>query len=225
MTKHIVAVFAHPDDEAFGPCGTLLLETSAGSKLHLILLTAGEAGKNPTNAADLATQRLSEWQRSAELLGASSQHFLGYRDGQLANRDLPEICDQISQVIEQQTYDASEVEIISLEFGGITGHIDHIVAARAAACSFYKLKQTDQRFRKLRLFCLPIKLLPSEDSAWIFADKGYSPSQIDEIVDARHLKTDIDVVMDAHASQSEDAAYVRRLYADDFGLNWFIVHD
>ena len=36
MKKIIFGIFAHPDDEAFGPSGTLLLETRSGTELHLI---------------------------------------------------------------------------------------------------------------------------------------------------------------------------------------------
>ena len=224
MTKHIVAVFAHPDDEAFGPSGTLLMETAAGTSLHLILLTDGAAGKN-TEADDLAERRLEEWRKSGQLLGASSQHFLGYRDGQLNNQNMQEITEKISGIIQQQTLEASQIEIMSFEFGGISGHIDHIVAARSAAAAFYQLKPSESRLTKLRLFCLPEKLSAQPSTEWIFADKGYSNDEIDQIVDARHLKSTIQAVMDVHASQAEDAAYVRRLYGDDFGLNWFIVRD
>ena len=224
MKKHLVAVFAHPDDEAFGPSGTLLSETAAGTKLHLVLLTAGEAGKN-TQGGDLAKQRLAEWHTSAQLLGASSQHFLGYHDGQLNNHHMQAIADKIIDIVASQTTEAEEVELMSFEFGGITGHIDHIVASRAAAAAFYKLKPIDNRLTNLRLFCLPEKLSSQPNNQWIFAEKGYPEEQIDQIVDARHLSDQINAVIDAHLSQSEDAAYVRRLYGEDFGMNWFIVRN
>ena len=48
MKRVIFGIFAHPDDEAFGPSGTLLMETKAGTELHLITLTLGEAGITQT---------------------------------------------------------------------------------------------------------------------------------------------------------------------------------
>ncbi len=57
MTKHLFAVFAHPDDEAFGPSGTLLAETDAGTVLHLVLLTSGEHGINPGHDNLASVQR------------------------------------------------------------------------------------------------------------------------------------------------------------------------
>lgn len=222
MNKHLVAVFAHPDDEAFGPSGSLLMETAAGTSLHLILLTAGEAGINHSGG-DLSRLRLDEWQQSAKRLGATSRHFLGYQDGRLTNQDMQQISQKIIELIQQQTIEAEEIELMSFEFGGISGHIDHIVAARATAAAFYKLKSADNRLTRLRLFCLPESISSQPNTDWIFVDKGYAENQIDQVVDARHLIPQINAVIDAHASQSQDAAYVRRLYGEYFGLNWFVV--
>ena len=77
MKKVIFGIFAHPDDEAFGPAGTLIQEVQNGSELHLITITAGEAGSNPDNYDDLGQIRLEEWRRSGELIGATTMTHLG----------------------------------------------------------------------------------------------------------------------------------------------------
>ena len=41
----LVAIFAHPDDEAFGPAGTLKIYSKTHD-IHLICATRGEAGEN-----------------------------------------------------------------------------------------------------------------------------------------------------------------------------------
>lgn len=221
MTKHLFAVFAHPDDEAFGPCGTLLMETDAGTQLHLVLLTAGEHGSNFDGHSDLGAVRLEEWKRSGELLGAASQTHLGYVDSLLSNTVMPEITERIIEVVRDKATGADEIELISFEFGGITGHIDHIVAARAAAQAFCQLKQADDRVARLRLFCLPHRIRPERDTSWLYAEAGCDDEQVDEVIDARHLRERIETVMAAHASQASDARYVKKLLGPELGRNWF----
>ena len=41
----LVAIFAHPDDEAFGTGGTLAKYAHEGVDVHLITATLGEAGQ------------------------------------------------------------------------------------------------------------------------------------------------------------------------------------
>lgn len=148
MKKSIFAIFAHPDDEAFGPSGTLLSEEKAGNDIHLILLTSGDAGMNPDQHEDLGKVRLSEWQAAAKLIGATSTTFLGYEDGKLCNQAMVEIGEKIINTIDE-TIGSQQIngtiELLSNDLNGITGHIDHIIAARAACYAFYRLKASDTR--------------------------------------------------------------------------------
>ena len=41
----LLAVFAHPDDEAFAVGGTLSRYAAEGCKVHLVTATRGEAGR------------------------------------------------------------------------------------------------------------------------------------------------------------------------------------
>ena len=45
MTHSLLAVFAHPDDEAFGTGGTLAHYAEAGVRTTLVCATRGEAGE------------------------------------------------------------------------------------------------------------------------------------------------------------------------------------
>lgn len=226
MRKIIFGIFAHPDDEAFGPCGTLLLETQSGSELHLITLTAGENGTNPDNDPDLGQTRLSEWQKAGKLLGASSMQHFGYTDGTLHNLAMIEISERITQVIHRVLETASEdteIELMTLDLNGLTGHIDHIVAARAASLTFYRFKSTNARFRRIRYFCLPSTYYPAQNTDWIYMEAGRPAEEIDETIDARNLKNDILAVMHAYHSQRGDAESQIATLGDDLGLNHFIV--
>lgn len=224
MKKIIIGIFAHPDDEAFGPCGTLLLESKAGNDLHLITLTGGENGTNPGGENDLGSVRLDEWHKAGQLLGAQSMHHLGYVDGMLGNLAMIEITSKLEVLIANIIKDAptdSQIEFISLDLGGYTGHIDHIVAARAAALTFYRLKANDQRFTRVRLACQPRKRFPISNIDWIYMDAGRTESEISETVDAREHYEQIDEIMRCHQSQVADYNMIKKL-GDQVAINYFI---
>lgn len=205
MKKVIVGVFAHPDDEAFGPAGTLIEEIKRGAEVHLISLTAGEAGANPDNVPDLGVTRLEEWRKAGEIIGAASMTHLGYKDSELSNSDLLPIADHVqTKLLEFLTIeDVSEIEIMSFELGGISGHIDHIVAARAACTAFYRLKPSQPRLTRMRLFCLPKSWQQEPDVSWVFMDQGHD-DEVLEKVDVGGCFEQRTAAINAHHSQRHD---------------------
>ncbi len=226
MKKIIFGIFAHPDDEAFGPCGTLLMETRAGTELHLITLTIGEAGTNPDNHPDLGDVRLNEWKTAGKLLGASSMHFLGYRDGQLNNQTMIEaghkIIELVTKVLKSNDKNTA-VEFITMDLNGISGHIDHIVAARAACWAFYRLKANDTRLTRIRLSCIPDTTVPTANTNWLYMESGRNNDEIGEVIDARHLRDDIITIMRTHHTQRGDGeSHIERL-KENIGLNYFTI--
>lgn len=226
MNKIIFGIFAHPDDEAIGPAGMLLHEAHAGAQLHLITLTRGEGGTNPDNATNLGTVRQQEWERSGKLLGATGMHYLGYNDGHLNNVIMIEAAERIMEVIKQTVKDTdTEIEIVAFDLNGLTGHIDHIVASRAACLAFYRLKATDTRFTRLLLNCLPYEQAPHPNTDWIYMEQGRSQNEIDEIVDARHLHDELLEVVRAHHSQRGDGETHIKNRGANLGLNYFIVKE
>lgn len=226
MKKIIIGIFAHPDDEAFGPSGTLLLEVKAGSDVHLITLTNGDAGTNPDSHTSLGELRLSEWRAAGALIGATSMHFLGYQDGELHNKHMIEASQRLSDIVqtiaEQAPADAS-IEFITNDLNGITGHIDHIVAARAACFVFDTFKQRDARFSRMRLACIPQTALPTSNTDWLFMEAGRTDQEIGETVDARHLQPEIMAIIHAHHSQRGDGEGHIARHGDQLGMNYFIV--
>ncbi|MDN5275273.1 MAG: LmbE family protein [Candidatus Saccharibacteria bacterium] len=226
MKKIIFGIFAHPDDEAFGPCGTLLQEIRNGTDVHLITLTAGENGANPDNHLDLGGVRLEEWHAAGNLLGAKSMHFLGYKDGQLNNLAMIEATGRIATLVTHTLASLPqdiEIEFMGLDLNGYTGHIDHIVATRAACHAFYTFKKNDSRFSRIRLACMPREIVPTTNIDWIYMEPGRTSQEINETVDARTLAGDIRTIMQAHASQRADYETAIKNQGANLGLNYFIV--
>jgi LmbE family N-acetylglucosaminyl deacetylase len=226
MKKIIFALFAHPDDEAFGPSATLLLEARAGAELHLILLTSGDGGTNPDNHDDLGAVRLREWRAAGARMNAHAMHYLGYKDGQLNNHSMIEINQRVIELITPIIKDTpadTVIEFITNDLNGVTGHIDHIVAARAACQVFYSMKQHDQRFRRLRMSCLAREDAPNMNTNWLYMEAGRAADEIDEIIDARSVRDDITQIIRAHHTQRADGEYHITRRGDRLGLDHFIV--
>lgn len=228
MKKVIFGIFAHPDDEAFGPCGTLIKEAEDGTDLHLITLTSGEAGQNPDNVPDLAATRDAEWQAACDLIGVTSKHNLKLADGHLDNIAMQSASGTITKIIQEIIDSYSEpidVEFITFEPNGLTGHIDHIVAARMATFVFHRLKDEGLPLRKMRYYCICEDIAPAHDTTWIYADKGYSEHEVDELVDTRELSDKIIAVMRAHVSQRADCEQYLHTHGSSLGLDHFIFRD
>lgn len=81
--KTLLAFLAHPDDESFGPGGTLAKYAHDGVDVHIIIATDGAAGSiaegHDAERDNLATVRAGELERAVKILGATLHH-LNYRD-------------------------------------------------------------------------------------------------------------------------------------------------
>ena len=81
----LLACYAHPDDESFGPSGaTLAKYASEGVDVHLICATKGEEGaadpEHMEGHDSVAKMRAAELACAAKHLGLTAIHYLGYRD-------------------------------------------------------------------------------------------------------------------------------------------------
>jgi LmbE family N-acetylglucosaminyl deacetylase len=225
MQKIIFGIFAHPDDEAFGPCGTLLAETKNGTELHLITLTAGENGTNPDNLPNLGEVRLQEWQAGATLLGAISTHHLGYVDGTLGNNDHIAITHEIEKIVRDATEnrDNIEVEFMSLDLNGLTGHIDHIVAGRSACLAFYRLRSQGLPMSRIRLACLSHDDYPEADTGFVYMEPGRDTHEVSEVIDSRNIVDEVRAVMHCHHTQRGDCDTQISKLGDNIAVDHFIV--
>lgn len=226
MKKIIFGIFAHPDDEAFGPCGTLIKEVRDGAELHLFTLTSGESGQNPDNLPDLGAVRDQEWRKASKLIGACGTFNMTLRDGHLNNVAMQLVSERIIKIVREIITSHKipvQAEFITFEPNGLTGHIDHIVAARAASFVFYHLKDEGLPLAKVRYYCYDERTAPIHTTNWIYSNKGYADHEIDEVIDARSLKKEIIAVMQTHTSQRADYERYLTIKSEQLGLEHFIV--
>lgn len=226
MKKHLFAIFAHPDDEAFGPSGTLVLEAQSGTEVHLITLTSGQAGANPDAHRDLGAVRLTEWHAAASLIGATTTHHLGYKDGDLCNQTLLDIQEDLSLFIQgviSEQQETVEIELMTMDDNGITGHIDHTVASRATSFVFETLRKKGLPLTRLRYYCVPYELFPSSNTDWIYMPAGRGPEEINEVVDARNVFEKVAQIIRCHHTQRHDGEAHLAMRGEQVAINHFIV--
>lgn len=217
MKKLLFGIFAHPDDEAFGPSATLYKAAQTGTDVHLVLVTDGENGTNCDNCENLASVRLEEWQKSGEIIGIRSGIALHYPDGSLSNSLYLEVAGKITQHITKTlaTYNEPvEIEFMTFEPGGISGHLDHIAVSYITTFVYLKLRgqaPENTTIGKLKYFCLPATTVPAPSTGWIYMPAGKEEKQIDEQVDFSDIVKKKLEIMKAHHSQREDMKQVLSL--------------
>ena len=220
MKKVVFGIFAHPDDEAFGPAGTLLRLKADGCDIHLILLTDGEAGSNPDGAAELGAVRLAEWQRAAEILGADSIHALHYPDGgldRIASEQLTTSTNTaVAAVLETYT-EPTEVSFMTFEPAGLTGHRDHIAASNLTTRLAEATGPCDVWY-----FCLDGTQAPLDGTAY-YEPHAREDSYITDRIDVSHYLPDIYRMIDAHISQRGDGANRKALGEERLSVECFHV--
>ncbi len=141
MTRRLAAVFAHPDDDAYGVGGTIALEGD-DLELTVILATSGEAGQisDPSLATpeNLGEVREAEERAALAELGASDAtlHFLRYPDGGLAGADRAELVERVTELLK-----AARPHVV-VTFGpeGVTKHDDHITTGQASTEAFHRAR-------------------------------------------------------------------------------------
>lgn len=213
MKKVLFSIFAHPDDEGFGPSGTLIKEARDGTDVHLLCITRGDAGRNVDSCEDLGAMRIGEWQAAGRLIGATSMQHFGYSDGGICNGLYHEIADKLEAHIEStlETYDEDfELHFMTFDCTGLSGHLDHIAVSMITTFSFLRLQQAhpEWRFGQLRYFCLPHDDNLAHNISYIYMPPGRPTTEIDENIDISDVYEQKLKVMCAHHSQRDDMNWI-----------------
>jgi LmbE family N-acetylglucosaminyl deacetylase len=199
--KPVVGVFAHPDDEAFGPGGTLAKFAKEGRDVYIICVTRGDAGDNFSDKTfDLTAIREEELRASARKLDVKEVIFLNFKDGELSNKIYHKIAEKLQEQLEKM-----EPEIlITLEPRGVSGHLDHIAVSFITTFVFkklsfvkelwyYALTQDAQKVNRKYL-----------GEYFVYFPPGYKKEDITKTIDVSSFWEQKATAMRQHESQKPD---------------------
>lgn len=199
MKPVVVAVFAHPDDEAFGPGGTLA-KFSKNHDVYILCATNGESGQNSLTRSGKALPdvRRAELLKAAKILGVKKVYFLGFKDGTLSNN----LYHKLASKIEKKLKKLKPETIITFEPHGISGHIDHITVSFVTTFVVQKLKFV----KKLYYYCILSSERRREPGDYfIYFPDGYQENEIDWVNNTEEVWEKKVRAIKAHKSQKHDA--------------------
>lgn len=129
---NVLIVFAHPDDESYGPGATLAGLAARGAHLSLLTFTHGEHSTlgvdglaGPTELAEI---RARELRGAARELGIAEVRLHRYPDGGLAETPRAELEGLLLAALDE----LEPALVVTFGTGGISGHPDHITASQVA---------------------------------------------------------------------------------------------
>jgi LmbE family N-acetylglucosaminyl deacetylase len=132
-----LVIFAHPDDGEFMSGGTVAAWAKEGTEVHYCVVTDGSAGSNEPDVTreEMIPIREREQRAAAEVLGVTSLHFLGFRDGYLeVNLETREAVTRIVRRVRPEVIVAPDPSRL-WSGSGYINHWDHKQAGTLALCA------------------------------------------------------------------------------------------
>jgi LmbE family N-acetylglucosaminyl deacetylase len=231
----LMAVHAHPDDEASSTGGILARYSAEGIRTVLVTCTNGELGDGnggvkPGDAGHddvmvVATRR-RELERSCEILGVTDLELLGYPDsgmmgwpqndaeGCFWKTPVEEAAGRLSKLLEAYRPQV----VVTYDANGFYGHPDHIQAHRITVAALETTPIPDKLYfpgipksgmAEFRDTLLSANVeLPeiAEDEDWDF---GVDDELISATVDCTDFVRLKYAALEAHASQIDNAFFLR----------------
>jgi LmbE family N-acetylglucosaminyl deacetylase len=244
----LMAVHAHPDDEASTTGGVLAKYSSEGVRTVLVTCTNGEYGDGPDGAkpgdprhdeAALVKLRRAELEASCRILGITDLEMLGYRDsgmegwstnhaeGAFAALPVETAAAPLAALMERYRPQV----VITYDEYGFYGHPDHIQAHRIT------LAALDRVGLPTKLYCPTVRRSLFGAFVERMSEAGVEVPAIDEsrfgsrdediaaTIDCRAQAPAKFAALGAHASQQENIFFLRlglETFTEMFGVEEFI---
>lgn len=205
--KKMVCVFAHPDDEAFGPGGAIA-HFSKTCDVSVICVTNGDADKKFSkgyNTKELGKIRREELKTSAKILGVKQVYFLDFKDGSLCNNNYHEVAKGVEAILKTIKPDT----LMTFDGNGVSGHLDHIAVSMETTYLFERLSYV----KNLMYFCekREVKKLIGK-KYFVYFPEGYTKEEVNMILDVTPYFKDKVAAMKAHKSQRSDAIWILTVF-------------
>jgi N-acetylglucosamine malate deacetylase 1 len=101
MTRIILVVAAHPDDEILGCGGTMARHADMGDNVNIVIVAEGATSRGLPDAGSEVEALRDSGRQAAALIGASEPKFLGLPDNRLDELPLLDVIRPIEQIVEE----------------------------------------------------------------------------------------------------------------------------
>jgi LmbE family N-acetylglucosaminyl deacetylase len=248
----LMAVHAHPDDEATGTGGVLAKAAAEGIRTVLVTCTDGRCGDGPDGVKPgepghdplaVAVSRRAELDASCAVLGIDSLELLDYADSGMlgwASNDAPgsfwstpvdEAAARLAELIERYRPDV----VVTYDENGFYGHPDHIqahritmaaVAATGTTAKVYWTTVPRSAMAEFGRLAQEQGLIPADAPELAeMPDFGLPDEEITTWVEVREHVERKRAAMAAHASQSDSAMFLQmtpEVFATVMGVETFV---
>jgi LmbE family N-acetylglucosaminyl deacetylase len=153
--RRLLCVFAHPDDESYGPGGTIARYALEDAAVNLLMFTCGEAGtigiSKEIPREELCSIRTNELAAACDALGVAEYRILGTPDRGVADIPPSWAVDQIVRDIRKYRPHV----LLTFHHKGVSGHSDHIAVARYVEEAFDRVAGDPDAPSKLYGYGIP----------------------------------------------------------------------
>lgn len=142
--QHVLVVFPHPDDEAFGVSGTIAAHVANGTPVTYACLTLGEMGRNMGDPPFATRETLSlirkeELKNAAKVLGIDDLRMLGYRDKTIEFEDEEKLIKDVTSII-----DEVKPSLVISFYPGYAVHPDHDACGEAVVKAVGRISESER---------------------------------------------------------------------------------
>jgi LmbE family N-acetylglucosaminyl deacetylase len=169
----ILVVAPHPDDEAIGCVGTLLLHRDAGDSVCVAVATDGRRSRVIADPAAMSAQRRREATEAARLMGIDQLEWIGLPEGEWNVASLREaLISLLAKTDPDIIYAPSRIDF----------HPEHWNVAHALALALADPRTLRMRDRRLRVYQVQVPLTPSVSN--VVADISAFSSRCEQVLRA-----------------------------------------
>ncbi len=180
----ILYIFPHPDDESFGPAGTMYRQQREGHEVHLLTLTKGGATKERIklglSVEEMGNLREKEMFEVSKVLNISSLSVWNWPDGCLQDIDPRNLERAIADFIRRLQPEI----VVTYPVHGISGFHDHLVCHAVVKRVFLQLLDecTNDYLKRLAFYTIPDHGRPTFSPDGFIRMRHSSTERIDCIV-------------------------------------------
>lgn len=209
VSRSVLAVCAHPDDESFGLGAVLHRFVANGSEASVLYFTRGEASTLGGSNLPLTEIRTTELAEAARRLGVRTVKLLGHPDNALGGEPLDDLASEVEEMVAEAGVDL----LLVFDEGGVTAHPDHQRATEAALTAATGLP--------VLAWTLPRRIAERLNIEFGVSFVGRDDDEIDLVVEVERERQRNAIA--SHVSQSGDNPVLWRrleLLGDHESLRW-----